>query len=111
MRLSLIDRVIIINSILPTTGTIDQVRSIISIKNKLVLTEEENNSLMISVPSNNIIQIDNVTENMRLRDENYNLTLEEIELLKIFSQSVNSNGWVTESSLDTIEYIINYSVA
>ena len=100
MKLSLVDRVIIINSILPTTGTIEQIRTILSIKSKIKIT----------VPYNNIVQIDNITDTMLLRDTVYNFSVAEIELLKLFSNSINSNGWVTESSLSTVEYLINYTI-
>lgn len=110
MKLSLVDRVIIINSILPNTGTIEQIRTILSIKNKIKLTEQENASLKITVPYNNIIQIDNITDTMLLRDTVYSFSVAEIELLKLFSNSINSNGWVTESSLSTVEYLINYTI-
>ena len=110
MKLSLVDRVIIINSILPTTGTIEQIRTILSIKSKIKLTEQENASLKITVPYNNIVQIDNTTDTMLLRDMVYNFSVAEIELLKLFSNSINSNGWVTESSLSTVEYLINYTI-
>lgn len=110
MKLSLVDRVIILNSILPSTGTIEQIKTIVLIKSKIKLTEQENESLEITVPYSNVIQIDNITEDMKFRNYIYNLSVAEIELLKTFSKSVNSNGWVTESSLDTIEYIINYTI-
>lgn len=107
MKLSIIDRIIIEQSILPATGTIDKVKKIISIKNKIKFTEEEQSSFNISIPSAGMIQINNVTEDMKIRNIDYDFTEDEIKLLSECASIQNVNGWVTPSSLDTIEMLIN----
>lgn len=110
MKLSLIDRVIILKSILPQSGTMEQIKNMISIKSKIALTNLETSSLKILEPYNNMIEIENITEEMLIRSTDYKFELIELEDLKKYCSNMNSNGWVTESSLDTIEYIINYTI-
>ena len=110
MKFSLIDRVIILESILPLTGTIEQIKIVSSIKTKIKLSEEEDTSLHIIKPYSNIVQIDNITSNMLERNTDYLLSEDELNLLKMFTKSVDENGWVTESSLSTVEYILNYNI-
>lgn len=107
MKLSIVDRIIIEQSILPPTGTIDRVKKTISIKNKIKFTEEEQSSFNISIPSAGMIQINNVTEDMKTRDIDYDFTEDEIKLLSECASIQDMNGWVTPSSLDTIEMLIN----
>lgn len=110
MRLSIIDRIIIIKSLLPETGTLEQIKTIVSIKNKLKLLPTELNDLNINYDYKDLITIDNISDFCYVRDESYNLTLSEISLIKMFAQLSNENGRVTESSLDTIEYLVNYII-
>lgn len=107
MYLSLIDRIIIENSLLPETGTIEQVKLNISIKNKIKLTEEESSKLSISVPSAGMLQINNITDDMKSRTIDYEFTEQEIKLLSESALRQDINGWVTPSSLDTIEMLIS----
>lgn len=109
MDLSILDRMIIIKSILPESGTIDEIKLIISIKNKIKLTEEEWDSIKISKTYGNIVEISNITDDLIKRDSYYNLIEEEIIFLKKLTSNYNANGWVTETSLSTVEYILNYS--
>ena len=39
----------------------------------------------------------------------YSITSEEATLLKRYASVQDQNGWVTESSLDTIEMLLDYS--
>lgn len=107
MKLSIVDRIIISNSLLPETGTIEQIKLNISIKNKIKLTEEESSMLSISIPSAGMLQINNVTDEMKNRAIDYELTEQEIKLLNEAALRQDVNGWVTPSSLDTIEMLIN----
>lgn len=108
MKLSILDRIIIMESILPETGTIEQIRLKASIKNKIKLSEEESKTVKPIRNQYNFVTIEGLSSNETIRSIDFSFTLEELELLKVFANSVNDNGWVTESSLDTIEYIINY---
>lgn len=109
MKLSIIDRIIILKSILPETGTITDLKLMKSIKSKISFTDEEYSKFKISVPSYGIIQIDEVTEDMQTRVMEYSITSEEATLLKRYASVQDQNGWVTESSLDTIEMLLDYS--
>lgn len=109
MRLSIVDRIIILNSILPETGTIKALKIIKSIRNKIDFSTEEYNSFKLTVPYRGMIQIDEVTEDMKKRDTYYNFTDEEIKTLSDCASIQDQNGWVTESSLDTIEMLLDYS--
>lgn len=109
MKLSIIDRIIILKSILPETGSISDLKLMLSIKNKIQFTEEEYSKFKISTPSYGIIQIDEVTEDMQARVMEYSITSEEATLLKRYASIQDQNGWVTESSLDTIEMLLDYS--
>lgn len=108
MKLSIIDRIIIIKSLLPEIGTIEQIKLILSIKKKIGFSNEELESYKIFEPYKGMLEIPEVTSNMLERSYDYDLLFDEIRLLKIFAESANGNGWVTASSLDTIEMLINY---
>lgn len=109
MKLSIIDRIIIIKSILPDAGTIKDLKLIRSIKNKIGFTNEEYNKFKISIPSAGMMQIDEVTQDMQKRDTYYNFSDDEIEIMVRYAESQDVNGWVTESSIDTIEMLLDYS--
>lgn len=108
MKLSVIDRIIVIKSLLPETGTIEQIKLILSIKKKIGFSNQELNEFRIFEPYKGVLEIPDVTTEMLERSSEYDLTVQENELLKYFAQSCNNNGWVTASSLDTIEMLINY---
>lgn len=110
MKLSVIDRIIITQSLLPETGTIEAIKLIISLKSKLEINGEEMSILKISKPYNNIIEIADVTEDMIVREIDFLLTEGEIIFLKNLSTNCSNNGWVTISSLETIEMLLNYNV-
>lgn len=110
MKLSVLDRVIIAQSLLPETGTIEAIKTIISIRKKLEFNPAEMETLSISKPYNNIVQINDVTPEMIVRDADYPLTDSEILFLKTVSKNCSDNGWVTVASLDPIEMILNYNV-
>lgn len=110
MKLSVIDRLIITQSLLPETGTIEAIKLIIALKNKLVFSQEELLNFKISKPYNNIIEIADVTDDMIVREINFPLTEGEIIFLKNLSTNCSNNGWVTISSLETIEMLLNYNV-
>lgn len=109
MRLSIIDRIIILKSVLPESGTISDLKLIRSVKDKIKFEEEEYSKFKISVPSANVIQIDEVTDDMKVRDGYYSFTAEEVELLKRYARMQDEYGHVTEDSLDTVEMLIEYS--
>ena len=108
MKLSVIDRLIITQSLLPATGTIEQIKLILSIKSKVGFSVEELEVFRIFEPYKGMLEIPDVTTEMLERNSEYDLAVQENELLKFFAQSCNNNGWVTASSLDTIEMLINY---
>lgn len=110
MKLSIIDRVIIVKSLLPATGTIEQVKLIASIRQKLDFTEQQYQEFKIFEPYKGVLEIPNVTSNMVERILEYNLSIQEFEFLKLAAQNCNNNGWVTESSLNTVEYLLNYTL-
>lgn len=109
MKLSIIDRIIILKSVLPESGTIADLKLMRSIRSKINFTNEEYSEFKISVPSYGVIQIDEVTEDMQSRVMEYSITSEEATLLKRYANIQDQNGWVTESSLDTIEMLLDYS--
>lgn len=109
MKLSIIDRIIILKSILPVSGTIKDLKLIKSIKSKIEFTNDEYSKFKISIPSAGMMQIDEVTSDMQKRDTYYNFTDDEIEIMVRYAVSQDTNGWVTESSLDTIEMLLDYS--
>ena len=109
MKLSIVDRIIIDQSILPEAGTIEAIKTIISIRKKLAFNQAEMMGLSISKPYGNIVQIDKVTPEMVVRETDYPLAENEIIFLKNMSKNCNENGWVTMDSLDTIEMILNYN--
>ena len=50
MKLSVIDRIIVIKSLLPETGTIEQIKLILSIKKKIGFSNQELNEFRIFEP-------------------------------------------------------------
>lgn len=109
MKLSLVDKIIIVKSLLPETGSIEGIKLILSIKNKLNLTSDELAAVNLNTPSVGMLQLNNVTEEMQQRNTEYKLSSEEWSFLKTLANNCSLNGWVTEFSLDTIEMLINYT--
>lgn len=110
MKLSIIDRIIIVRSLLPETGNLEQIKLMISIKQKIGFTSDEMDSFGIFEPYKGILEIPNATLEMTERTVDFDITIQELQLLKIFAENCNVNGWITESSLSTIEYILNYTL-
>lgn len=110
MKLSDIDRLIILYALLPQTGTVEQIKLIRSLKNKLQFSEEDLKSYDIRINDRNIISISNIGSSNSNRDISYDISLDEIEFLKLLATGNDANGWVTESSINTIEYLINYTI-
>ena len=110
MKLSTIDRIIITKSLLPETGSIDDIKKKISIKNKIGFTEEEYEKFNITIPSVNMLQIDHITDDMLVRNLEYEISIDELTFLKKLAKLYSDNGWVMESSLDTIEMLLNYII-
>ena len=92
MNLSIVDRLIIVNSMLPETGTIQDIKVILSLKNKIGFTQTEMDQFSIFKPYNNIVEINNITSEMSIRSTNYDLTEDEINMLKRVCEMANTNG-------------------
>lgn len=107
MKLSILDRVIIINSLLPASGTIETIKLIISIKNKIALSIEEIAKCKITNSASNMLKFEEITDELVTRDKDYEFTEKEVEFLKKVTANYSGNGWVTETSLFTVEYILN----
>lgn len=108
MKLSVIDRIVITqSSLLPETASIEIIKLVISIRSKIDFTSEQLTQFNIVKPYANIIQVNAITEEMLVRDTEYDFTEAELNLLVLSANNVNNNGWVTISSLETIEMLIN----
>lgn len=110
MNLSILDRIIILNSILPPTGTIEQIKTIRSIKSKLNISETDKSKFNVRFDYANMISVDINDQSILIKDQSFDLTNDELTLIKLFAEATDRNGWITESSLDTIEMLINYTV-
>lgn len=109
MQLSIIDRIIILNSILPQTGTIEQLKTIRSIKSKINISAEDQSKFNIRFDYANMISVDINDPAILIKDMSFEFSSDELALIKLFSQALDNNGHVTESSLDTVEMLINYT--
>ena len=81
-----------------------------SLKTKIGFSKEELDTFLINEPYKGMLEINNITAEMVNRTDEFGITIQELDLLKIFAESFNVNGWVTESSLNTIEYILKYTI-
>ena len=107
MKLSILDRVIIINSLLPASGTVETIKLIISIKEKIALSIDELSKCKVTSSASNMLTFEEITTEMVTRDKEYTFTDKELEFLKLVTSNYSGNGWVTETSLSTVEYLLN----
>lgn len=108
MKLSIVDRIVILKALLPETGNRECIKLIRSIKTKLGFSSEELESFNIFEPYKGMLEVPIVTSAMLDRNNDYDLISEEIDQLRLFAQAYDNNGWVTDSSLETIDMLIDF---
>ena len=102
MKLSVVDRIIIILGLLPPNGSIEDMLKNKSIKEKIKLTkEEEGMGIVLDSDNNNNIMLKYISDKAKTHVD-IEFSNEEREYLKNCANRINKTRGVTETNLDTI---------
>lgn len=103
MKLSVVDRIIIILGLLPPNGSIEDMLKNKSIKEKIKLTkEEEGMGIVLDSDNNNNIMLKYISDKVKTHYVDIEFSNEEREYLKNCANRINKTRGVTETNLDTI---------
>jgi len=110
MNLTLIDRIIIMFGILPSTGNIQKILDIKNIKSKVSLTkDEEALGVVFDRDSNGLPYVKYLSPEAQSYSSDIDLSLDEINLIKDNCILMDKNNRITEFNLDTILKFINFT--
>ena len=101
MKLSVVDRIIIILGLLPPNGSIEDMLKNKSIKEKIKL-EEEGMGIVLDSDNNNNIMLKYISDKAKTHYVDIEFSNEEREYLKNCANRINKTRGVTETNLDTI---------
>jgi hypothetical protein len=107
MNLTLKDRVIILNSVLPKFDTRQNIELTKSIKDNISLSESENSVVVARDMGNNQFDISFKTAEAITNEETFDFSTEEVEFMKSRVAFIDSNGMFSEYTMDTYDKIIN----
>lgn len=102
MKLSVVDRIIIILGLLPPNGSIEDMLKNKSIKEKIKLTKEEGMGIVLDSDNNNNIMLKYISDKAKTHYVDIEFSNEEREYLKNCANRINKIRGVTETNLDTI---------
>ena len=103
MKLSVVDRIIIILGLLPPNGSIEDMLKNKSIKEKIKLTkEEEGMGIVLDSANNNNIMLKYISDKAKTHYVDIEFSNEEREYLKNCANRINKTRGVTVTTLDTI---------
>ena len=103
MKLSVVDRIIIILGLLPQNVSIEDMLKNKSIKEKIKLTkEEEGMGIVLDTDNNNNIMLKYISDKAKTHYVDIEFSNEEREYLKNCANRINKTRGVTETNLDTI---------
>lgn len=107
MKLSIKDRVIILNTVLPSHATREILKSLVMpIIDKLKLTSEEQSALIVHPSSNGITKIDYTKE--AIEDKMYEFTSDELNYLKDRIALIDQSGMFSLDTVETYDKILDY---
>lgn len=110
IKLTLKDRVLILNSLLPEFDDKEGIKISIGIKNKLDLTQQEKEIVEIQSFENGQFQILFKEEGEDNKEKEYVLTEEELNYLKKNINALNDMKRFTMFSYETYLKILNFSI-
>ena len=111
MNLTLKDRVIILNGILPRFDTRSNIILISAIKEKLALSEKENGDIVTTSAGNNQFDVSFKTVEAITDEKNFTLTDEETNYLAGRIDFIDQNGMFSEDTMPTYEKVIEAKAA
>ena len=106
MNLTLKDRIIILNTVLPQFDTRKNIELVKSIRDKITLSETENAVVVATIVGNNQFDISFKTADAITNEIEFVLDEQEIEYMKIRVDFNDSNGMFSENTMSTYDKII-----
>ena len=106
MNLTLKDRIIILNTVLPRFDTRKNIELAVSIRNKIQLSEIENSCVVATNIGNNQYDISFKTADAITQEDEFNFTPCEIEYMKGRVDFIDLNGMFSENTMATYDKII-----
>jgi len=109
MNLTLKDRVIILNTVLPRFDTRSNIEIVKAIKDNISLSDIENSMIVATNLGNNQYDISFKTVEAITQEDSYSFTNEEIEYLKNRVEFIDSNGMFSSETIGTYDKIMDAS--
>lgn len=107
MRLTLKDRVLILNSILPQFDTMANTKLKISISEKVKITPEEHSNIVMNDAGQGQIEIGFKTIDAQSKEGEFGITNEELSYLKSRVEYIDRNGMISAETIDSYSKIID----
>ena len=107
MYLTLKDRIIILNTVLPRFDTRKNIELMKSIKGKLALSDTENSVVVATSAGNNQFDISFKTADAVTKEDEFVFSGEEMEYLKRRVEFIDSNGMFSEETISTYDKLLN----
>jgi len=108
MNLTLKDRVLILNTVLPQYDARRNIELVRSIREKIALHDSESAVIVATNLGNNQFDISFKTIESITKEDAFYFTNEEIEYMKVRVNFIDSNGMFSEFTMETYDKIINY---
>lgn len=105
MKLSIVDRVILLHGFFPSSGTVEEMEVIHSITRKLTICADEQAGLRLEQNRDGTTQVEVTDLRCYERDKDFDLTAEEQAFLEFCADRIDEQRGVTAFSLATIKYL------
>lgn len=107
MKLTLKDRVLILNSILPQFDTMANTKLKIAISEKVKITPEEQSNIVMKDAGQGQIEIGFKTVDAQSKEGEFDITKEELAYLKSRVEYIDRNGMISAETIDSYSKILN----
>jgi len=105
MKLSMVDRVILLNGFFPSMGNVEEMELIQSINRKIRILPEEQNGLHLTQNGDGTCNVEISDLRSYEREQEFDLTERELELMRNCARLTDQKRAVTSFSLETIKYL------
>lgn len=107
MKLTLKDRVLILNSILPQFDTMANTKLKIAIAEKVKITHEEQHNIVMKDAGQGQIEIGFKTIDAQSKEGEFEITNEELTYLKARVEYIDRNGMISAETIDSYSKILD----
>lgn len=110
MKLTLKDRVLVLNSILPQFDTMANTKLKISITEKVRITPEEQSNIVMKDAGQGQIEIGFKTIDAQCKEGEFDIRPEELAYLKARVEYIDRNGMISAETIDSYSKILDEPV-